>query len=142
MVKSRTHNQKIACSSLGLAGIVGGGGVNVQRSLHLQYHDEVPLSKAEPPTAPRTPQHKMAAHCSGCVYMVCVCALLCVCAWMGKCRARIPSMGHHTWLYVTSLSLHFIYFLNITYFCDGSADLHQPLLQFSVLHDSLEIIII
>ncbi len=28
-------------SSLGLAGIVGGG-VNVQRSLHPQYHDEVP----------------------------------------------------------------------------------------------------
>ncbi len=29
-----------------------------------------------------------------------------VCApWMGKCRARIPSIGHHTWLYVTSLSL-------------------------------------
>ncbi len=28
---------------------------------------------------------------------VCVCAL-----WMGKCRAQIPSMGHHTWSYVTS----------------------------------------
>ncbi len=25
--------------------------------------------------------------------------------WMGKCRARIPSMGHRTWLYVMSLSL-------------------------------------
>ncbi len=22
---------------------------------------------------------------------------------MGKCRAQIPSMGHHTWPYVTSL---------------------------------------
>ncbi len=27
---------------------------------------------------------------------------------MGKCRAQIPSMGNHTWLYITSLSLfHF-----------------------------------
>ncbi len=30
--------------------------------------------------------------CSGCMCVHC-----CVCAlWMGKCRARIPSMGHHT----------------------------------------------
>uniref|UniRef100_A0A671TDB5 Eukaryotic translation initiation factor 4 gamma 3-like n=1 Tax=Sinocyclocheilus anshuiensis TaxID=1608454 RepID=A0A671TDB5_9TELE len=28
----------------------------------------------------------------------CVCVHCCVCAlWMGKCRALIPSMGHHTW---------------------------------------------
>ncbi len=28
-----------------------------------------------------------------------VCVFTAVCAlWMGKCRARIPSMGHHTWL--------------------------------------------
>ncbi len=62
----------------------------------------------------------MAAHCSGCVFMVCVCSLLCVCNFDGlhlhlhfkcswvkwvKCRARIPSMGHHTWPYVMSLSL-------------------------------------
>ncbi len=38
-----------------------------------------------------------------CVHGLCVCSLLCVCAlgWV-KCRARILSMGHHTWLYVTS----------------------------------------
>ncbi len=24
-----------------------------------------------------------------------------MCTCMGKCRARIQSMGHHTWLYVT-----------------------------------------
>ncbi len=49
----------------------------------------------------------MAAHCSGCVFKVCVCSLLCVCVHFGwdKCRARILSMGHHTWPYVTSLSL-------------------------------------
>ncbi len=53
MVESRTHNRKVVNSSLGPAGIVGGGvgggGVNVQRSLHFQYHDEVPLSKAPNP---------------------------------------------------------------------------------------------
>ncbi len=26
-----------------------------------------------------------------------------------SCRARIPSMGHHTWLYVTSLSISFTF---------------------------------
>ncbi len=45
-------------------------------------------------------------HCSGCVFTVCVCVHCCVCAlgWV-KCRAQIPSMGHHTWSYVTALSL-------------------------------------
>ncbi len=33
----------------------------------------------------------MAAHCS-----VCVCVCVCMLGWM-KCRAQIPSMGHHTW---------------------------------------------
>ncbi len=27
-----------------------------------------------------------------------------------KCRAQIPSMGHHTWSYVTSLSLSYLTF--------------------------------
>ncbi len=58
----------------------------------------------EPLTAPRAPQQ--AAHCSGCVFTVCVCVHCCVCAlWKGKCRARIPSVGQHTWPYVTPLSL-------------------------------------
>ncbi len=37
----------------------------------------------------------------------CVCVHCCVCVHFGwvKCRAQIPSMGHHTWSYVTSLSL-------------------------------------
>ncbi len=35
MLDSQTHNQKFVSLSLGPAGIVGGG-VNVQRSLHLQ----------------------------------------------------------------------------------------------------------
>ncbi len=38
----------------------------------------------------------------------CVCVHYCVCAlgWV-KCRAQIPSMGHHTWPHVTSIT--FIY---------------------------------
>ncbi len=41
-------------------------------------------------------------HCSGCVFTVCVCVHCCVCVLrMDKCRALIPSMGYHTWPYVT-----------------------------------------
>ncbi len=106
-VESRTHNQNVASSSLGPAGIVGeGGGVNVQRSLHPQNHDEVPLSKAP------NPQLLLGRRSINgcpllwvCVHGVCVFTAGCVCTWMGKYRARISSMGHHTWLYVTSLSL-------------------------------------
>ncbi len=59
---------------------------------HLQYHDwgETLEQGTEPPTAPRAPQQ-----------YVCVCAL----GWV-KCRAQIPSMGHHTWPHITSLSLN------------------------------------
>ncbi len=48
--------------------------------------------------------------CSQCVCVHSVCIHCWVCAlWMGKCRTQIPSMGHRTWLYVTSLffSLHY-----------------------------------
>ncbi len=88
----------VASSSLGPTGIVGGG-VNVQRSLHTQYHDEVPLSKT-----PNPQLNKWLPTAPGvCVHGVCVC----VCVHLGwvKCRAQIQSMGHHTWQYVTSLSL-------------------------------------
>ncbi len=69
---------------------------------------EVPLSKApEPPTAPRAQKHKMAAHCSGCVFMVCVCSLLCVCTLDGsnaehKLRVWVAILGR--------MSLHFSFF--------------------------------
>ncbi len=46
----------------------------------------------------------MAAHCPG-VFTVCVFTCVCVCTWMGKYRAQIPSMGNHTWPHVMSLSL-------------------------------------
>ncbi len=97
------------------AGIVGGGGgVNVQRSLHLQYHDWGALEQGtEPPTAPQAPQNKWLPTalgvCSQCVSsLLCVCECVCVwvCTWMDKCRVWIPSMGHHTWLYVTFTSLN------------------------------------
>ncbi len=81
MLESRTHNRKVTSSSLSPAGILMGG-VNVQRSLHLQYHDEALLSKApnpQLPPAPWAPQHKMAAHCPRCVHGVCVCVFTAVC---------------------------------------------------------------
>ncbi len=80
--------------------------MNVQRSLLPQYHDKVTLSKA--------PNPQLLHGCrriNGCPLLgVCVhgvCRLIAVCVHLGwvKCRAQIPSMGHHTWSYVTSLSL-------------------------------------
>uniref|UniRef100_A0A673K5Y5 Matrix metalloproteinase-19-like n=1 Tax=Sinocyclocheilus rhinocerous TaxID=307959 RepID=A0A673K5Y5_9TELE len=73
----------------------------------------------EPPTAPRVPQQKwLPTVCSRCMCVFtthcCVCALGRV-----KCRAQIASMGHHTWLHVTSLSLIYNRFWrkkNITYY--------------------------
>ncbi len=86
IVEIQTHNRKVVSSSLGPAGIVGGGSECTALS-----PPSIPWRGAleqvtEPPTAPG------------------VCSLLCVCTWMGKCRARIPSMGYHTWLYVTTHS--------------------------------------
>ncbi len=57
----------------------------------------------------------MAAHCSRCVFTVCVFTThCCVCAlgWV-KCRAPISSMGHHTWQYITLFFLFFfIYYIH------------------------------
>ncbi len=127
--------------------------MNVQRSLNIQYHDEVLLSKAPNPqllpgrrSINGCPLLLVCVHgvcvftvcvCSRCVcvhgvcvFTVCVCSRCvcvhgvcvqgvcsrCVCA-LGrvKCRARIPSMGHHTWLYVTLLSC-FHFHTSLTYF--------------------------
>ncbi len=74
---------------------------------HLQYHDwgETLEQGTEPPTAePRAPQQYGCPLPQVCVYY-CVFAL----GWF-KCRAQIPSMGHHTWPHVTSLHFNlFIY---------------------------------
>ncbi len=70
---------------------------------HLQYHDWVETLEqgTEPPTAPRAPQQYVCVHC-------CVCAL----GWV-KCRAQIPSMGHHIWPHVTSLHFTFTKFVYV-----------------------------
>ncbi len=60
---------------------------------------EVPLSKAPNPQLLRV-----------CVHGVCVFTAVCVHFGWVKCRAQIPSMGHHTWSYVTSL--HFFKLLH------------------------------
>ncbi len=82
-------------SNRGLAGIVVGGGVNVQRSLHLQYYGLGALEQGtEPQTAAWVPQHITAPG-------VCVCVCVYV-LWMGnEFRVWVPN----TWPYVTSLSL-------------------------------------
>ncbi len=124
-LESQTRNPKVASSSLGPAGIVGGG-VNVQRSLYPQYHDWGVLEQCtEPPTPPRAPQHKWLPTCPllwVCVHSVCVFTAVCVHLGWDKCRAQIPSMGHHTWSYVTSLSLSFSFYRVFTqcYTCSPS----------------------
>ncbi len=40
-----------------------------------------------------------------CVFTVCVCSLLCVCTLNGLIAEHKFMYGHHTWTYVTSLSL-------------------------------------
>ncbi len=65
---------------------------------------EVPLSKA--PNPQLLPGRRSINGCPllrVCVHGVCVFTAVCVhigAHWMGKCRAQIPSMGHHTWSYV------------------------------------------
>ncbi len=60
-------------SSLGPAGIVGGG---VQCSIHLQYHDGGALEQGiELPNAPRVPQHKWLPTALGVCVFSAVCAL-------------------------------------------------------------------
>ncbi len=65
--------------------------MNNQRSLP----PSIPLLRWDPWARHQTP------NCSGYVFTT-------VCMHFGwvKCRAQIPSMGHHTWLHVNSLSLN------------------------------------
>ncbi len=62
-------------------------------------------ARTEPPTAPRAPQQYSCLLLRVCACVcVCVCVHYCVCVlgWV-KCRAQIPSTGHHTWPHNTSL---------------------------------------
>ncbi len=118
MEESRTHNRKVASSSLGPAGIVGGGSecpalstpsIPRLRCLWAVHTHSSEHTHTEPQTAPRVPQHKWLPTapgvCSRCVCVHGVCSLLCVCTLDGLMQSM--SMGYHTWLYVTSLSLSF-----------------------------------
>ncbi len=90
---------------------------------------EVPLSKA--PNPQLLPGRRSINGCPllrVCVHGVCVFTTVCVHFGWVKCRARIPSMGHHTWPYVTSLSL-------FTLISDRSLD-------FSELMKSLQIVLL
>ncbi len=75
-LESWTRNLKVASSSLRSGRNCRLGGVNVQLST-LNTTTEVPLSKAlNPQLLPGRRSIKMAAHCSGYVFTVCVCSLL------------------------------------------------------------------
>ncbi len=65
---------------------------------HPQSHDwgETLEQVFRSPNCTQCATAKMAAPCSGCVFTVCVCSLLCSLGWV-NCRAQILSMGHHTW---------------------------------------------
>ncbi len=89
-----THNPKVASSSLGPAGIVGGGSECTALS-----PPSIPWLRWDPWVRHRTPNCSpgataLAAHCSGCVFTVCLCSLLCVCAlWMGWLQSRNSEYG-------------------------------------------------
>ncbi len=79
------------------------GGVNVQRSLHPQNHDEVPLSKALNQLLPGNRSINACPLLWVFVHGVCVCSLLCVCILDGLNAEH----GFRVW--VMSCHFHFIY---------------------------------
>ncbi len=79
MVEIRTHNRKVASSSLGPAGIVGGGSKCTAISLHSIPRRGALEQGTEPPTAPWAPQHKWLPTAPG-VCSQCLCVHCCVCA--------------------------------------------------------------
>ncbi len=81
--------------------------MNVQRSLHPQYHNWGAVGQGtEPPTAPRVPQHNWLPTAPG-VCSRCVCVFTAVCVHFGwvKCRAQILS----TWSYHPALSVIYLF---------------------------------
>ncbi len=77
---------------------------------------EVPLSKA--PNPQLLPGCRSINGCPllrVCVHGVCVCVFTAVCVHFGwvKCRAQIPSMGHHTWSYNKSVFIKLIVMSNV-----------------------------
>uniref|UniRef100_A0A671K8V7 E1 ubiquitin-activating enzyme n=1 Tax=Sinocyclocheilus anshuiensis TaxID=1608454 RepID=A0A671K8V7_9TELE len=88
-------------SSLVLAGIVGGGSECTALSPTFNTTTEVPLSKApNPQLLPGCRSKNGCPLLRVCVHGVCVFTAVCVHFGWVKCRALIPSMGHHTWPHV------------------------------------------
>ncbi len=107
--ESHTAPCIVVSSSLGPAGIVGGGSECTALSpSSIPRRGALWARHRTPPTAPRAPQHKWLPTAPG-VCSRCVCVHCCVCVHFGwvNCRAQIPSMGHHTWPYATSLSFSY-----------------------------------
>ncbi len=90
MVRVGLVTQRSRVQVSGPARIVDGG-VNVQHSLHPQYHDwgETLEQGTKPPTAPRAPQHWLPSVCV-CVFHY---SLLCVCTWMGEMQSTNSEYG-------------------------------------------------
>ncbi len=107
-LESRTRNPKVVSSSLRSGRNCRWGEWMYSALSSFNTTTEVPLSKAPNPqllpgrrSINGCPLLRVCVH-GVCVFTVCVCSR-CVCVHFGwvKCRAQIPSMGHHTWPYVT-----------------------------------------
>ncbi len=90
MLESRSCNRKVVGSSLGPAGIVGGGSECPALSPSSIPRLSCPWARHRTPNC--SPGTTAPGVCSRCV-CVCVCAHF---GWI-KCRAQIQSMSHHTW---------------------------------------------
>ncbi len=93
IVESRTHNRKVASSSLVPAGIVGGGSEGPALSSPSIPRRGALEQGTKPPTAPRALQHKWLPTALG-VCSRCVCVHCCVCAlWMGYIQSMKSEYG-------------------------------------------------
>ncbi len=123
MVESRTPNRKVAGSSLGPAGIVGGGGSECTALSPPSIPWRGALEQGtEPPTAPRALQYEwlptapVFTPVCVCVFTVCVCSR-CVCVH-GVCVCTLDGLNteHEFRVWVTTLgrmSRHFhVFFVN------------------------------
>ncbi len=89
MLESRTRNPKVAGSSPGVAGIIGGGSECKTLS-----PPSIPRLRC-PWASPRTP------NCSPGVCLLCVCVCVCVCAHIGWLNAE-----HEFWVWVTKKNIY------------------------------------
>ncbi len=107
MLESRIHNRKVVSSSLGPAGIVGGGSecpalVEISRGGAVEQG-------TKPPTAPWAPQHRWLPTSPG-VCSLCVCVCVCVYSLLCVCTLDRLNAEHKFRVWVTILgrmSRHF-----------------------------------